>query len=441
LSPASRPVPEASAAPAEPPITPRYANYVLALLFVVYVFNFIDRQILSILLDPIKADLGVSDTAMGFLTGLAFALFYTIAGIPIARWADTGTRRTIIALGLFAWSAMTACSGLARNFVQLALARVGVGVGEAAGSPPAHSLISDYFPPERRATALSIYSSGIYVGVMFGYLAGGWLSELFTWRVAFFVVGLPGLLLAVVVRLTVREPRRGRSERGPVDAGRESLREVARFLLKRRTFVLAALGCGLTAFSGYGFGAWVPAFLGRARGMGAGEIGTWIGLANGITGAAGAILGGVVADRLGVRDRRWYLWVPAWSTLFAIPLAIPFLLVESKLVALAFYFPYNFFGSAFLGPVIAVTYSLVKLRMRALASAILFFILNLIGLGAGPQVVGILNDLLAGRYGVEAVRWSLFIVNLLGGLAVLLFFLAAQTLEQDLAATDSPAAA
>jgi MFS family permease len=435
-----RPSAASTTTPEESPITPRYANYVLGLLFVVYVFNFIDRQILSILLDPIKADLGVSDTAMGFLTGLAFALFYTIAGIPIARWADSGTRRSIIAMGLFVWSAMTACSGLARNFAQLALARVGVGVGEAAGSPPAHSLLSDYFPPERRATALSIYSSGIYVGVMFGYLAGGWLSELFTWRVAFFVVGLPGLVLAVVVRVTVREPRRGRTEHGPVDAGRENLRDVARFLMARRTFVLAAIGCGLTAFSGYGFGAWVPAFLGRVRGMGSGEIGTWIGLANGITGAGGAILGGYVADRLGVRDRRWYLWVPAWSTLLAIPLAIPFLLVENKVLSLAFYFPYNFFGSAFLGPVIAVTYSLVKLRMRALASAILFFILNLIGLGAGPQIVGVLNDLLAPRFGGEAVRYSLFVVNLLALFAVLLFFLAARTLKEDLARNDLPPA-
>ncbi len=426
------------AASSTSPVTTRYANYVLGLLFVVYVFNFIDRQILSILLDPIKADLGVSDTAMGFLTGLAFALFYTAAGIPIARWADTGTRRSIIAMGLFAWSLMTACSGLARSFLQLALARVGVGVGEAAGSPPAHSLISDYFPPERRATALSIYSSGIYVGVMFGYLAGGWLGEFFSWRVAFFVVGLPGLVLAVIVRVTVREPERGRSERGPVDDRREDLREVARFLLARRTFVLAAIGCGFTAFAGYGFGAWVPAFLGRVRGMSGGEIGTWIGLANGITGAAGSVLGGVVADRLAKRDARWYLWVPACSTLLAIPMAIPFLFLDNKVVSLCFYFPYNFFGSAFLGPVIAVTYSLVKVRMRALASAILFFILNLIGLGAGPQVVGILNDLLSTRFGVDAVRYSLLTVNLCAVVAVILYVLAAHTLKMDLAAKDDP---
>ena len=413
-----------------------YANYVLGLLFVVYVSNFIDRQILTILLDPIKADLGVSDTAMGFLTGLAFALFYTFAGIPIARWADHGTRRTIIALGLLAWSAMTVASGLARNFTQLALARVGVGVGEAAGSPPSHSLISDYFPPERRATALSIYNAGIYVGVMFGYLAGGWLSELFTWRVAFFVVGAPGLLLAVVVLLTVREPARGAMDSAALVAERHDAREVARFLLRRKTFVLASIAGGLTAFTGYGFGAWVPAFLGRVREMGPGEIGTWIGLANGITGAAGSIAGGYAADRLGARDPRWYLWVPAITTLLAIPFAVPFLLADDKVTALAMYFPYNFLGSAFLGPVIAITYRMVKVRMRALASAILLFILNLIGLGGGPQIVGLMNDALAPAYGVEAVRYSLLIVALFGIAAVALYLVAARTLACDLTAAE-----
>jgi predicted MFS family arabinose efflux permease len=417
------------------PFTPRYANYVLGVLFVVYVFNFIDRQILSILLDPIKADLGVSDTAMGFLTGLAFALFYTIAGIPIARYADVGPRRTIIAVGLFGWSAMTACSGLARSFAQLAIARVGVGIGEAAGSPPAHSLLADYFPPERRATALSIYSSGIYVGVMFGYLAGGWLSELFSWRVAFFVVGLPGLLLAVIVRVTIREPPRGGAHAAAAVAGeRQPVGEVIRFLLARRTFVLAAIACGLTAFAGYGFGAWTPAFLGRVRGMSSGEIGTWAGLSNGIAGAAGAILGGYAADRLGARDPRWYLWVPAWTTLLSIPLAIPFLFAENETLALFFYFPFNFFGAAFLGPVIAMNYLLVKAGMRAMSSAILLFILNLIGLGGGPQFVGILNDQLAGRFGVEAVRYSLLVVDLLALLAVLLYLVAARTLKSDILA-------
>jgi len=210
--------------PEDPPaghgeVSRGYANYVLGVLFVVYVSNFIDRQILSILVEPIKQEFGASDTAMGFLTGFAFALFYTFAGLPIARLADFWVRRSIIALGLTVWSAMTAFSGLAQSFTQLALARIGVGIGEAAGSPPSHSLISDYFPPERRATALAIYSTGIYVGAMFGYLAGGVIKQYFDWRTAFLAVGLPGLALALLVRLTVREPQRGASEGAPWTSG------------------------------------------------------------------------------------------------------------------------------------------------------------------------------------------------------------------------------
>jgi predicted MFS family arabinose efflux permease len=250
--------------------------------------------------------------------------------------------------------------------------------------------------------------------------------------VAFFVVGAPGLLMALVVRFTIREPARGSSERAPVDAGRDELRDVARFLLGKKTFVLAAVAAGLTAFTGYGFGAWTAAFLGRVRGMAPGEIGTWIGLANGIGGAAGSVLGGWLADRLAHRDVRWYLWVPAWSTLIALPLAIPFLLVPDPVVAIAFFFAYAFFGSFFLGPVLAMNYLLVKVRMRALASAILLFILNLIGLGGGPQTVGILNDALAPRFGSEAVLYSLLIVNAMSIVAVLLYFVAGQTLRRDL---------
>ena len=189
-----------------------YVRYVLGLLFVVNVFNFIDRQILAILLEPIKEDLGVSDSAMGFLTGVAFALFYTAAGIPIARRADRGSRRTVIAVGLAIWSAMTAASGLARTFAQLAAARLGVGIGEAACTPPAHSLLADYFPRERRSTALAIYGMGVHVGILFGFVIGGWVNEAFGWRAALYVVGLPGLLLAVLVALTVREPIRGAAD-------------------------------------------------------------------------------------------------------------------------------------------------------------------------------------------------------------------------------------
>ena len=420
---------------------PAYSRYVLAILFLVYVVNFIDRQILSILLDPIKEELGASDTQMGFLTGIAFAIFYTGFGIPIARWADRGVRRSIIAIGLTVWSVMTGACGFAQNFAQLAIARIGVGIGEAAGSPPAHSLISDYFPPERRASALSIYNVGIPVGVMLGYLTGGWIVEFFDWRVAFFTVSIPGILLAVVLRLTVKEPPRGMSETGPVDTNNDSLQDVIRFLLSLRSFVLLSVACGFSAFSAYGFGSWVPAFLGRVHDMGHGEIGTWIGIESGIGGALGMIATGLLADRLGRRDPRWYLWLPAISIAIYLPFSVAFLLLEDATTALVLYFIPIALSSVYLGPAIALTHQLVKVRMRAVASSIMIFFLNLIGMGLGPQAVGIISDLLTPEYGAAGLRWSLLIVLSSKFVSIALFVLAARYVVIDLRAKNADRAA
>lgn len=408
------------------------------MLFLVYVFNFIDRQILSILIDPIKEELGVSDSAMGFLTGFAFAIFYAVAGIPIARLADRGVRRSIIAVGLTVWSVMTALCGLAGNFLQLAAARIGVGVGEAACSPPSHSLISDYFPPERRATAISIYNSGIAIGVLLGYLAGGWIAQFFGWRAAFFVVGVPGVFVALLVRFTLREPPRGQMDGPGADTGTEPLREVARFLLARKSFLCLAIAGGMSAFSAYGFGTWLPPFLGRVHGMQSGEIGSWLGLISGIGGFIGMILGGWITDRLGRRDKRWYMWVPAISLALYYPFVLMFLLLDNVRVGLLLYLPGVIFASMYLGPVIAITHAMVKVRMRAVASAILLFALNLIGMGAGPQIVGVLTDLLTPAYGVEAIRYSLLLTATSKMVSIVLFLLAARWLLQDLKAKDAP---
>lgn len=413
---------------------PGYARYVLGVLFLVYVVNFVDRQILSILLDPIKKDLGASDTQMGFLTGFAFAIFYTGFGIPIARWADKGVRRSIMALGLTMWSAMTAVCGLAQNYTQLAVARIGVGVGEAACSPPAHSLISDYFPPERRVTAFSIYNIGIPVGVMLGYLAGGWIVEYFDWRVAFFAAGVPGLFLALVLRFTVREPPRGMSETVSVEAADQSVTEVLRFLFSLRTFVLMSFASGFSAFAAYGFGSWVPAFLGRVHGMSSGEIGTWIGLESGLGGIVGLLLTGLLADRLGRRDPRWYLWISAISIAIYVPFTIAFLLLADPTIALLSYIVPCMLSSVYLAPTLALTHQLVGLRMRAVASAIGMFILNLIGMGLGPQAVGILSDVFAPEHGAESLRWALLVVLGSKALAVAFYLLAARSVHHDLGA-------
>lgn len=418
------------------PVAERYANYVLGVLFTVYVCNFIDRQILAILLQPIKQDLHASDTAMGFLTGFAFALFYAVAGIPLARWADRRGRSALIATGLAVWSAMTAASGLAQTVTQLALARIGVGIGEAACSPPAHSLISDYFPPRRRASALAIYSAGVFVGVLFGFLLGGWINEFFGWRNAFFVVGLPGLALAGLVRLTVRDPPRGHAD-GLRDTGTvESSAQVFRFLWKLRSFRQLSLAAALHAFASYGLTAWAPAFFIRVHGMGTGETGTWLGLIAGLAGGSGAILGGLAADRLGARDVRWNMWLPAIAVSLALPFAMLSFLSPQKLSALLLLIPSVFLGAMWFGPTLAMTQSLAKLRMRAVASAILLFIISLIGLGLGPQAVGVLSDLLAGRFGTESIRYALVVAGVANLGAALHFLLAARTLRQDLLAKE-----
>jgi MFS family permease len=413
-----------------------HARYVLGLLFVVNVFNFVDRQILAILLEPIKADLGASDTAMGFLTGIAFALFYTVAGIPIARAADRGSRRTVIAIGLALWSGMTAASGLVRSYGQLALARIGVGVGEAACSPPAHSLLADYFPPERRATALAVYAMGIHVGILFGFIVGGWMNEWLGWRAAFFVVGLPGLVLAVLVRTTVREPPHVHAAAAPI-----SSRAAVGTLWRMRSLRQMALGAALHSFAGYGVAAWAPAFLARVHHMRSGEAGTWLGLVTGFGGICGAVLGGRLADRLGARDARWYLWVPAIASVVEVPFWIAFALWPDARPAILIGIPAIVGGAMWLGPVFGTTQTLVPPEMRALASALLLFVVNLIGLGLGPQAVGVLNDVLAPRFGAEAIRYSLLLVGLTNAWAAVHFALAARTVRADLVTPARSAAA
>lgn len=416
--------------------TPAYRWYALSLMVVVYILNFIDRSILGILVQPIKEDLGVSDTLMGFLGGIVFALFYTFLGIPIARLADTGVRRNVLAVCLALWSGATALCGMAQNFVQLALARVGVAVGEAGGSPPIHSMISDMFPPSQRGTALSIYALGIPIGTMLGNLGGGWISEAFDWRTAFIVVGLPGVILALIVRLTLREPPRGGSEGRAVDAAGAAppVADVLRFLWTRKSFVLVGLGCATHAFVTYGAGYWTAAMFDRSHGWTTGQMGTALFLL-GIPGILGTFLGGYLADRLGQRDMRWYTWLPALAIVGYVPFSVVSYLHDDPVIALwAMVIP-NILGGFFLGPSFAVAQSLVGLRMRAMASSILLFILNLIGLGLGPQVAGVISDVLTATtsLGDDALRWSLTLCLAMNGVSALLFWMASRTLREDLA--------
>ncbi|TCO77695.1 spinster family MFS transporter [Chromatocurvus halotolerans] len=390
-------------------------RYVLTILVIAYTFNFIDRQILGILVEPIRLELGVGDTAMGLLTGLAFAVFYTLMGIPIARYADRANRRNLIAAAVGIWSLFTAAQGLAQNYWQLLAYRVGVGVGEAGCSPPAHSMLSDYYPANQRATALGIYSLGIPVGILFGFFVGGWMNEWFGWRVAFLVVGIPGIVLALVIRFTVREPERGMSEQranADPDADQPAIGAVFRYLLGRRSFIHMALGGGISAFVGYGLISWSAAFLARSHGLSSGEIGTWLGLIFGIPGGIGIVLGGRLADHLGERDTRWYLWVVAVALLIAVPAGVGVFLSDSVSAALLFLIIPVILGNFYQATTFAQTQTLVGLRMRSVAAAILLFVINIVGLAFGPSVVGVLSDMLAPHYGLESLRWALLICSM-----------------------------
>ena len=392
--------------------TPRQARRALAILSVVYAVNLLDRQILSMLLVPIKAELGISDTALGFLTGTSFALFYATAGIPIARLADRGNRVRVIAVGLTLWSAATAACGLARSFLHLAFARVLVGVGEAAGSPPAHSLIADYFPPERRARSIALYTMGASVGIGMGYALGGWLEAAIGWRGAFFAVGLPGLALAAIVLLGMKEPRRGLSE-GRTEVGDQPPVGVAlRLLFSLRSYRQIATATALYNLASYGFMMWIPTFLSRVHDMPRSESGAWLGLIAAGCGLAGAWSGGWLADYGAKRDRRWLVWLPACAGVLTTPFLFAFILADSGSAALLAYVPISFLSATWSAPTYACVQGLVSLRMRAMASAVLLFVLTLIGLGLGPQLVGVLNDVLESRYGLEAIRYSLLAIGL-----------------------------
>ena len=413
----------------------RARYYALGLLTVVYTFNFVDRQLLSILQESIKADLLLSDQQLGLLTGFAFALFYTVAGIPIARYADRNNRRNVVAIAIALWSFMTAISGLVQNYLQLLLARIGVGVGEAGGSPPAHSMISDIFPPERRASALAFYSMGINFGILFGFLAGGWLNEFFDWRVAFFVVGAPGIVVALFVRYTLREPIRGLMEDRQDVATDTPFPVVLNLLWSRLSFRHLAIGGALNAFAGYGSSNWTASFMIRSHDMSTGELGTWLALIMGVGGAIGVFWGSYIAERLAKFDVRWYMWMPTITGMICVPFMIATYVVEGAYTALIVSIVPGVLFNVYLGNSLAMTHALVGLRMRAVASAILFFLINLIGMGLGPWGVGLLSDMLSAELGSESLRYAmLYLLPAAMGWSAVHFLLASRTLQKDLEA-------
>ena len=424
--PAAQPIDKTSYSPA-------YLRYALGLLTVVYIVNFVDRQILAILLQSIKADLGLRDWQLGLLSGTAFGIFYATLGVPIARLADVLTRKGVMAVCLAIWSGMTALCGTAGSFALLLVYRVGVGIGEAGGSPPAHSLISDYFPPERRATALGVFSLGVPLGILIGFLAGGWLDQTLGWRMAFVVVGLPGLGLALLVMFTLKEPPRGYSEGIETVGEAPSAADVIRFLWRSRSFRHLSFASGLYAFVGYSVITWSPSFLIRSHGMPTSEIGLWLALIFGVGGGVGTIAGGILSDRWAKTNIRGRTYVPALAMFAAFPFSLGIYTAESSMLALILLLAPATFGSMYQAPAFAITQSLATPLMRATAAAVLLFMINIIGLALGPLATGTLSDVLEPRFGDDSLRYALMIVSSALAWAGVHFWLSSKSLEEDVA--------
>lgn len=406
--------------------TRAYRGVVLGMLLLVYTFNFLDRQILGILADPIKAELGLTDTQLGALGGIAFALLYSTLAIPLALLADRTSRTWVITVSLGIWSGFTALCGVAGSFWQLFAFRVGVGVGEAGGVAPSYAVISDYFPPDRRARALSIYSLGIPLGSAGGVLLGGYIAQAVEWRTAFLVVGLLGLLIAPVFRLVVREPAR------PVQQGDAvPVSAVFGILAAKRSFWFLALGAACSSMCGYGVAFWLPSLLMRSFGLDLMGAGQFLGALLLMGGVAGVLLGGWLGDRLGGKDKAAYAWVPAVSYIVGMPLFVIGVLSSSVTAAFLLFLIPQALVYVWLGPVLTAVQHLVPAHMRASAAASFLLINNLVGLGLGSWSVGALSDALTPSYGTEALRYAIMAALGFYLLAGLFMALAGKHLRKD----------
>ena len=405
--------------------------YVLFILVVVYTFNFIDRQIVGILAVPIKADLGLTDSELGLMGGLAFALFYTGLGIPVAMLADRFSRTWIMTIALVIWSGMTAASGLANNFWQLFAARLGVGVGEAGGVAPAYSLISDFFPQNHRARAMSVYSFGIPIGSAIGIVFGGVIASMIDWRWAFFIVGIAGIAVAPIFRLTIKEPPRGQFDRQREAVKAPGLKLIVRTLISKKSFWLLSLGASFSSMMGYGVFFWLPSFFVRSYDLTLLNASLFYGAVLLIGGLAGIWVGGWLGDRFGQSQRSQYARIPAIAFLCTVPFYI--LAILSPTLTLAFFVLLvpTALGLAWLGPVISAIQHLVRPDMRATASAIFLFINNLIGIGLGTYAIGALSDILTAQFGDESLRYSILAGTGFYIVAATLFLLASRWLERD----------
>ncbi len=384
-----------------------YPYVVLGVLLVVYVLNYLDRQLVSILAEPIKKELGLTDTQLGLVTGLMFALFYTLFGIPVAWLADRTRRTTIVAIGCGVWSLFTAACGFAGNFVHLALARIGVGVGEAGGVPPSYAILSDYFPAQRRGLAMSLYSLGIPLGTLTGGLYGTFVAAHYGWRAAFIGLAVPGVLIALALPFLVREPTRGGLDADAAEPQPPLLTSLALFVKSPR-LVLVTLGCAFSAVVGYSLQTWSPAFLMRVQGATLQEVGAYYSPLIAVSVGCGIFGSGWLVDRLSKSSLKWYPLVPAAAFVIALPLFYAAVSAKDWRTSVLLLIIPQGLTFTYLAPAIAIVQNLVPASRRATTSAMLLFVLNLMAVGCGPLYVGFVSDLAKPQYGVESLRIALY---------------------------------
>ena len=419
----------AAAAGTMPPV--QVTRGAMSLLTLIYTLNFVDRQIINILAESIKVELALSDAQLGLLTGFSFALFYTVLGLPIARLADRSSRTAIISIAVFAWSFMTCLCGLAQSFVQMLLARVGVAVGESGCTPAAHSLISDWFPPQRRASALAMYSLGVPLGTLFGMALGGWIGHGLGWRVAFFVAGVPGMLLAAIAWWMLKEPAR-RERPLPADQ-QSSMLSVLAELSRSKALWCIAISMSLLSLLGYGQAAFLGSFYLRVHELPLDRLGVALGLMLGLGGVAGVWTGGVIADRSGRGDPAAFVLLPAIGTLLAWPFAVGAFLVAQVWLSLGLLAVATALNSLWLGPAFAAIQMIVRPDRRAMAVAAVTLVLTLIGLGCGPVLIGLISDAMAASVTAgEALRFSLLCTTPLGAVAAGILLCARKPIRQEL---------
>jgi predicted MFS family arabinose efflux permease len=421
-----------------------YAWYVMALLVATTSFNVADRNLMNILIPPIQKEFGASDTAMGLLVGMGFALVHIATILPVAYWADRGPRNLIISGGLFLWSGLTALSGIAQSYWQIAAARMGVAAAESTGSAPVHSLLSDYFPLSHRATAMGLISIGGTLGIGIGLAVGGAVAQDYGWRQAFFVFGLPGVIFSLLLFATVREPARGGSDGRPSAPPSASLGETLRYLTARRAFVHIVLASCFHCFASIGSSTWYPTYLYRVHGLDLKPLGLSYALAGPLASALGALVAGRISDRLSARDLRWSMWIPAIGATCAFPFTLAFILwpagpsFELRGMhlpdAMLFMVPGSFLMGFWSGPSLSMVLSIAKPQMRALASALTTGSYNLVGMGLGPLLVGTLSDALSADHGVDAIRYALLVVTGAHVIATVHNLLAIRPLRGDVAA-------